>query len=68
MAENFCKSDVLMADPPLIESKRQTDELQTEVGHKRHSNHVEKFLLVVGISGKERVGVLCQVVGAMELP
>lgn len=62
------KDDVLVADPPLVEAHRQAHHLQAEVGHEGNAGNVEELLLSVGIQGEQRVGVLRQVVGAVEFP
>jgi len=42
--------------------------MQREVGHHGDANHVEEFLFVVCVGGEGWVGVLGEVVGAVELP
>lgn len=68
VAEDFSEGNVLMADPPFVEVEGDAEKLKGEVGHQRDADHIEELLLVVCIRGEQRVGVLGQVVGAVELP
>ena len=68
VASQFSKNNVFVADPPLVESHRHHHGLHGEVGQERNTGNVPEFLLVVGVQGQERVGVLGEMVGAVELP
>lgn len=62
------KHDILVADPPVVEAHGQTHELEGEVGHQRNASNVEEFLFMVRVEGKQWVGVLGEMVGAVVLP
>lgn len=68
MAEQLGEDDKLMAVPPFVEAHRETHDLETNISEKRNADHVDDLLLVVGVQGKERVGVLCQMVGSVVTP
>ena len=60
--------DVLVADPPLVETHRETHQFHGEERGQRDTGDVEEFLLQVGVQGEQGVRVLGQMVGAVVLP
>lgn len=68
VASQFGEDDVLVADPPLVESHRHTHQFHSKICHEGDARDVEKLLLMVGVQRKEWVGVLGQVVGAVVFP
>lgn len=68
MTQDFCEDDVLLANPPLIESQGKSHELHRAVRQHGNPDNVEKLLHVVCISSQKRVGVLCEVVSSVESP
>lgn len=69
MAPDLRKGNVLVADPPFVKAHGQAEGVvQREVGHHGDADHVEEFLLVVCVGGEGWVGVLGEVVRAVELP
>ena len=62
------KHDIMVADPPVVEAHGQTHEFEGEVGHQRNASDVEEFLFMVRVEGKQWVGVLGEMVGAVVLP
>ena len=65
---NLSKDNVLMANPPLVKAHRESHSLHREICHQRDTGDVEDLLLKVGVQSEQRVGVLRQVVSAVELP
>lgn len=68
MAQNLREHDVLLANPPLVESHRESHQFQRAVRDKWSTDDVDEFLRHVRVRGEERIRVLRQVVGAMEFP
>lgn len=68
VAGQLGENNVLVADPPLVETHRHAHELHRDVGHQRDPGDVEELLLQIGVQGQERVRVLGQVVSAVVLP
>jgi len=68
VADELSEDDVGLAEPELVEAHGEAEEFHAGVGEERDDDDVENFLLVVGEEGKERCGVLGEVMGAVELP
>nr|POE65892.1 hypothetical protein CFP56_57582 [Quercus suber] len=68
VTKQFGEDDVLMAQPPIVETHRESDQLHRRPSEKRDDEDVEEFLLVVCVEREERVGVLGKVVRAVVLP
>lgn len=58
MAEDLGESDILMADPPLVEAHREADKLERKESHDGDADHIEEFLLVVGVRRQKGIRVL----------
>lgn len=65
---DLSKHNVLMAHPPRVEIEREADGGHAEVREQRDDGNVPNLLFLVGVESQQRVGVLCQVVRAVELP
>lgn len=62
------ENNILMANPPLVKAHGKSHSLHGEVCHQGDARDVEDLLLKVGVQSEQRVGVLRQVVSAVELP
>lgn len=49
MAPDLCVGDVLVADPPFVESQRHPDGPEGEVRHEWYADHIEELLFVVRV-------------------
>lgn len=68
VTEQLCEDDILVADPEIVEAHGQAHQLECAVGEERDDGNVEDLLLSVGIDGEQRVGVLGEMVCAVEFP
>lgn len=68
VARQLGEHHVLVAHPPVIEAHGQAHELEREERQQRDTGDIEELLLVVGVQGEQRVGMLGEMVGAMVLP
>lgn len=68
VTEKLREDNVLMADPPVIETHWKTHRLEREPSHERDDGDIEDLLFDVGIDSEERGRVLGQMVGAVVFP
>lgn len=68
VANEFGKGDVLKAYPPLIKPHGHAHQFHCPIRHQRNPSNVHELLLMVCIGRQKRVGVLCQMMLAMEFP
>lgn len=68
MPQELSENDILLADPPFMEAHGESKTFHGSVCDQRDSHNVKEFLNMIGIGCQKRVWVLCEVMGAMELP
>nr|POE49587.1 hypothetical protein CFP56_50504 [Quercus suber]POF20065.1 hypothetical protein CFP56_52314 [Quercus suber] len=68
VAKRFGEQQELETHPAVVEAHREAHELEHAVGEKRDTDHLDEFLLRVGVGGKHGVGVLGEMVRAVVFP
>lgn len=68
VARDLGENNILVANPPLVETHRETHELHAEVGHERDTGDIEKLLFGIGVQCQEWIGVLGQVMSPVVFP